>query len=420
MQRILIVEDEHIIAHELAKFLREEGYDIVLSDSIASAKQALDVDLALVNTKLRDGAGINLITYFKSKIIPTIMMSNYASVKEAVSALKNGAKDYLIKPFAFDDLIEAINDANTNPSTEENELIGTSDAMQQLNLMIQKVAPTSFTVLITGPSGTGKELIAKSIHQQSLFSQKPFVIVNCASLSGDLLESELFGHEKGAFTGAHQQHDGLVKAAEGGTLFLDEIGELSSRSQASLLRLLENKEYRPVGSSTTMSANVRIVAATHQNLWAMVKNGSFREDLMFRLNSFPISAPALKDRKDDIKALAEYFLNQLNLQYASQKTLPSASIKKLKAREWSGNVRELKNVIERAYILSDPESILPETIDDGPQAMKNAQSLDQHLIQFVLQNQELMTETEISEKLGISRKSLWEKRQRLGIPKPVA
>jgi len=318
-------------------------------------------------------------------------------------------------------------------------LIGECDAMKEIGRRVHKVAPTDSTVLILGESGSGKELIARALHEMSNRSSGPMISVNCASIPETLIESELFGHEKGAFTGASHRHQGLVEAADGGTLFLDEIGELPMEAQARLLRLLQEKEVRRVGSVSSRKINVRLISATHRDLHALCQSGgSFRQDLYYRLNVVSLKLPPLRERGADIVQLAEKLLlktceklNNKRLQYSD------SALKAITEYHWPGNVRELENAIERAVILCDGHLITPELLaidvslqndesdahSDHHLSRKNNTepqedlSLEDYFQRFVLENQEQMTETELAQKLGISRKSLWERRQRLGIPR---
>jgi DNA-binding NtrC family response regulator len=302
--------------------------------------------------------------------------------------------------------------------------------MKRVFSHIQKVAPTDTTVLILGESGTGKELVARALHEHSQRSDGPLIAVNCAAIPDNLIESELFGHERGAFTGAVGSRLGLVEAADGGTLFLDEIGELPLNAQARLLRVLQEGEIRRVGSSKTGKVDIRLIAATHRDLQHQVQEGLMRSDLYYRLRVMEIRLPPLRERDEDITKLANYLLEKacrrLN---RSALRLSDEALRAIRGYPWPGNVRELENAIERAVILSEGEAITADLLaieapsEEPPTAasadkLPDDLSLDDYFRHFVLSNQGELTETELSKRLGISRKSLWERRQRLGIPKP--
>ena len=311
--------------------------------------------------------------------------------------------------------------------------------MQQVFRLIRKVAPTETTVLVNGESGTGKELAARALHLLSPRASKPLISVNCAAIPESLIESELFGHEKGAFTGAVSARTGLIEAADGGSLFLDEIGELPAEAQARLLRVLQESEIRKVGSTQSRKVNVRMIAATHRNLKAMTRTGEFREDLYYRLNVVQIRIPPLRERQADVLGLARKFLKRQSERLGNPNlNLSPEAMRLLQRHRWPGNVRELENAIERACILVDGDLISPAMLDletegedvnipeslvegNNEQAQdndgSNDLSLEDYFQHFVLENQDRMSETELAQKLGISRKSLWERRQRLGIPR---
>jgi len=303
-------------------------------------------------------------------------------------------------------------------------MIGNCPQMQDVSARIDKVAPTSTTVLIVGETGTGKELVARAIHENSLRKEAPFIAVNCAAIPDTLIESELFGHEKGAFTGALEPRMGLVEAADGGTLFLDEIAELSLSAQAQLLRVLQDGEVRRVGSNSVRHVDVRLLAATHRDLDLRVKDGVFRSDLYFRLQVVEIMLPPLRERGDDLNKLLEYMLDKVCKQLDRKGcVLTEQALDLVKRYRWPGNIRELENAVERAVILCENSQITPDLlsiegkseelmqeIEDSP---NEESSLDGYFVKFV-------QETELAKRLGISRKTLWERRQRLGIPRSRA
>ncbi len=307
---------------------------------------------------------------------PVIMLTAYGSVKNAVEAMKIGAEDYLLKPITPDELLFTIERALSNTEIRndhlfckrqlkakmrgDDSLIGDSKKLHELKQVIGAVAQDDITVLVQGESGSGKELVAHAIHEYSPRSSKNFVAVDCCTLQEKLFESELFGHEKGAFTGADRQKKGLIEGAEGGTLFLDEIGEIDATIQAKLLRVLETGIFRRLGGTKNLIANVRMVAATNRDLEEMIEEKLFRADLYYRLNCFSITSPPLRERRDDIPLLAQHFIDNHNFSRRIDKQLTAAAVRKLKAYDWPGNVRELKNVVERAIILSRDKKIIQE------------------------------------------------------------
>ena len=369
---ILIVDDDrgHLIS--LRTVIRSWGYRVATAEdgleAVAAVKES-QVELILMDVRMTTMSGIEALERIKiyNPSIPIIIMTAYSSVASAVEALKGGAYDYLIKPFDFDVLKLSIERACEHAGLKvENEdlrarlqedfdrpdIIGKSASMKALMDMLAMVAPSEATVMITGESGTGKELIAKSLHYNSARKAHPLVTVNCAALTESLLESELFGHEKGAFTGADRRREGRFMLADGGTIFLDEVGETSSRMQAKLLRVLQEKEIQRVGSEAVLQVDVRVVAATNRDLEEDVQAGRFREDLFYRLNVMHLSVPPLRDRQEDIPLLAQHFLEK----YArrNRKTVKGfapLAMDMLLKYDWPGNVRELENAIERAVIL---------------------------------------------------------------------
>jgi DNA-binding NtrC family response regulator len=367
---------------------------------------------------------------------PVLIMTSYASVRSAVEAMKQGAADYIAKPFDHDEMLLCVDRILKQRRLEQENarlredleavypvkgMVGHSSAMRAVCATVEKVAPTDTTVLIRGESGTGKELVARALHDKSPRAQAPIVAVNCATIPEGLVESELFGHEKGAFTGAARAHRGLVEAADGGTLFLDEIGELTPAAQSRLLRVLQDGEIRRVGATGSRRVDVRLVAATHRDLEQMVRDGRFREDLYYRLKVMEITLPPLRDRREDIPVLARFLLDKTCQRLRRPSPgLTEEALAALGRHDWPGNVRELENAIERAVILADGQDIssqhLALTAHD-PSGAGPELSLDEYFRQFVLDNQGHMTETELARRLGISRKALWERRTRMGIPR---
>ncbi len=443
MTSLLLVEDEAVIREALGDFLARAGYRVRGAATLAEARQRLadgPVDLVLADLRLPDGEGTELLAELAG--VPLIVLTSYASVRSAVQAMQQGAADYIAKPFDHHELAlliertlrsERLQRRARQLHRESGErfpvhaLVGQSAAMRRVFAQMEKIAPTDASVLIRGESGTGKELVARALHAHSLRAEAPFITVNCASIPENLIESELFGHEKGAFTGAVTRREGLIAAAHNGTLFLDEIGELAPGVQAQLLRVLQNGELRPVGSSRVRHVNVRLLAATHRDLAAMVRDGRFREDLYYRLNVLVLHLPPLRERREDIAPLAEFLLGRLCTRLNRPPLrLGAAALARLQAHHWPGNVRELENCLERAVILGEGTEVDPELLglEAGPppapaaDPLEQALSLEEYFRQFVLRYQDRLTETELARRLGISRKSLWERRQRLGLLRP--
>lgn len=444
MPSILIIEDEEIIRNSIRRLLDRNGYDTAACPSLESAIEKYrpsDFDLILSDLRLPGAPGIDIIPHAGET--PVIIITSYASVPSAVDAMKRGAVDYIAKPFDHDELLHAVNrvleearlrrqnaalKADLGRSYPTGAMIGKSPAMQQVFNMIRKVAPTDTTVLILGESGTGKELVARAVHEQSRRANGPLVAVNCAAIPQGLIEAELFGHERGAFTGAVGARPGLIEAADGGTLFLDELGELPLPAQAQLLRVLQEGEIRRIGASTSRKVNIRLVAATHRDLAKMVKEGKFREDLYFRIHVIEIRMPPLRERGDDLIELAHYALEKACRRlHRPPMRLSEDALAALRAYSWPGNVRELENVMERAAILNDGDVVTAELLGlppaeasrpPAPETTTPDLSLEEYFREFVLQHQDKLTETELARRLGISRKTLWERRQRLNLPRP--
>ncbi|MBZ9558266.1 MULTISPECIES: sigma-54 dependent transcriptional regulator [Modicisalibacter] len=457
MSQILIVEDEAIIRTALRRLLERHEYIVSEAESVAEARrlELRNFDLIISDLRLPGDPGTALID--AAAPVPVLIMTSYASMRSAVDALKQGAVDYIAKPFDHDELLATVArtlDAHeptreppasaTPPAPADatpQDMIGDCPAMQAVYTRIRKTAPADVTVLIQGESGTGKELVARAIHRQSRRAQAPLICVNCAAIPETLIESELFGHEKGAFTGASAARTGLVEAADGGTLFLDEIGELPLDAQARLLRVLQEGEIRKIGSVETRHVDVRLIAATHRDLHALSRNGEFRLDLYYRLNVMQIDLPPLREREDDILEIADVLLAAACRRHARDGLkLSRAARRDIRDYPWPGNVRELENALERGVILAEGNLIHPEDLGlnpvsmpartaasrgsapggggaASPEAAEEDLSLEDYFQHFVLEHQDQMSETELAQKLGISRKCLWERRQRLGIPR---
>ena len=443
MNQIMVIEDEEIIRSSLRRLLERDGYRVFEANSVAEAESCArlsELDLIIADLRLPGAPGTDVIS--KAGNVPVLIMTSYASVRSAVDAMKQGAVDYIAKPFDHDEMLITISRIlNQHTLQRQNEalkgelsniypvsgMIGSCEVMQEVFQRIHKVAATDTTVLIQGESGTGKELVARALHEQSTRSNAPIITVNCAAIPETLIESELFGHEKGAFTGAIESHHGLIEAADKGTLFLDEIGELPSAAQARLLRVLQEGEIRKVGSTNSRLVDIRLVAATHRNLQQLVERGLFRSDLYFRLHVMEITLPPLRERGDDISELAEILLEK-SCQRVNRPvmTFNNGALKKLQRYQWPGNVRELENVIERAVILSEGDIITEELLaincnpnhgDSNSAALVSELSLDDYFVKYVRDHEEDLTETELAKRLGISRKTLWERRQKLNVPR---
>ena len=381
--RILVVDDEPSMREMLRIVLRRDGYEVLVAENGRDAIDQLrktPVDLLLSDIKMPDITGVEVLRAAKdiNSDIVAFMMTAYASTSTAVEAMRLGAVDYFTKPFSMDELrLKIRQHLETHRLKQENVLlkkalntryefsniIGRSEAMLDVFRMVETIAKTPSTVLITGESGTGKDLVARAIHYNSLRRDRPFVALNCGGVPETLLESELFGHVRGAFTGADSNKKGLIEVAEGGTVFLDEIGEMTTTMQVKLLRVLQDRRFRRLGGTEEVQADIRVIAATNQDLQGMVTAGRFREDLFYRINVIHMHLPPLRDRRDDIPLLAEHFLSK----YAGQMQKPVRSISAdamlmLQGYAWPGNVRELENVIERAVALEPSPAVLPESL----------------------------------------------------------
>jgi DNA-binding NtrC family response regulator len=408
-ERILVVDDEDIIRESLSFILRKEKYEV---EEAANGKIAFEMlkessyDLVITDLEMPEMKGIELLDELRKVNLQTntIVITAYGSMETAIAALRSGASDYILKPVEFDELLIKVKklfevrDLHLENRILRRELqrdydytniIGKSPAIQQIFEMIKAVADTDSTVLISGNSGTGKELVAKALHYNSKRSNKPFVALNCGAISENLIESELFGHKKGAFTGAISDKDGFIKAAEGGTLFLDEISEMPPQLQVKLLRAIQEKEYTPVGTTVSLPVNVRFIASTNRNLMEYVNQGKFREDLFYRLNVVDIHLPSIKEREGDISLLADFFLDKYRKQMNKNiKGISNDAMRALMNHEWKGEIRELENVIERAVIFCNEDFInvknLPAQFqsDTEPSDYSPSGSLDESVKRF--------------------------------------
>ena len=383
MPKILIVDDEMILRESLAAWLERDGYNVI---SVANGEDALDLifnqsfDIVFLDIKLEGMDGIEVLSRIKEMDpeISVVMITAYGSITTAVEAMKKGASDYLLKPFEPDELSMLIERIIQSKATElENiylketikekakfdKLIGQSSKMQEVFELIKRVAPIESTVLITGETGTGKELVARAIHSHSKRKEGPFVAINCGAIPEQLMESEIFGHEKGAFTDAKEQRKGKLELACGGTIFLDEVGELTLKMQVNLLRVLEEKSFYRVGGTKPIALDARVLAATNRDLKKGIEQGWFREDLYYRLNVFSISLPPLRERKEDIPLLAKHFLMEFSKETNKHvEKICRQAMDLMMLYDWPGNVRELKNAIERAVVICQGKVIQPEDL----------------------------------------------------------
>ncbi|MBR1564884.1 MAG: sigma-54-dependent Fis family transcriptional regulator [Paludibacteraceae bacterium] len=369
MAKILVIDDERSIRNTLKDILDFEGYTVVLAEN---GKQGLQLatetafDLIFSDIKMPEMDGIELLNALRQAEVesPIVMISGHGNIETAVECIRSGAFDFIEKPIDLNRLLVTVKNALEKKSLvketkvlrkkvqSKNRMIGESDAIKHVREMIARVAPTEARVLITGENGTGKEVVARLIHEQSQRAAEPLIEVNCAAIPSELIESELFGHVKGAFTSAIKDRAGKFEQADGGTLFLDEIGDMSLAAQAKVLRALQESEITRVGSDKAIKVNVRILAATNKDLQHEIQEGHFREDLFHRLNVIPINVPRLDDRKEDIPLLVDYFTEQICAEQGwAKKSFDKSAVSALQARSWTGNIRELRNVVERLIIL---------------------------------------------------------------------
>ncbi|MEO5763220.1 MAG: sigma-54 dependent transcriptional regulator [Vicinamibacteria bacterium] len=383
--RILVVDDEDAIRRSLAMMFEFEGFDCETASSGPEALSAIDrteIDLVILDVKMAGLDGLETLRLLRerAKDIPVIMLSGHGTVKTAVEATRLGAFDFLEKPPETEKLLLAARNALDKrrlvienrrlrmETSGPSDLVGTSAAIQQVFARIRKAAPTNATVLIRGESGVGKELVAREVHSLSARADEPYVSVNCAAIPEELIESELFGHEKGSFTGATERQIGKFEMAHKGTIFLDEIGDMSSRAQAKVLRVLQEGEVERIGSQKTLKVDVRVIAATNKNLEQAISEGAFREDLFFRLSVIDIEVPPLRARVEDIPAIAAHFVARAAAQHGVPvKRMAADFATALQSREWRGNVRELKNVIDKLMILVEDDTLRAEHLDGVPQ-----------------------------------------------------
>ncbi|SCH66725.1 MULTISPECIES: sigma-54-dependent transcriptional regulator [Bacteroides] len=438
MRSILIVEDDITFGMMLKTWLGKKGFEVSSVSTIARARKHIEsqtVDLILSDLRLPDHEGIDLLKWMneQGKAIPLIIMTGYADIQSAVLAMKLGARDYIAKPVNPEELLKKISEAlqdspsqvsssqATSKATDEGQhsyLEGESDAAKQLYNYVGLVAPTNMSVLINGSSGTGKEYVAHRIHQLSKRNNKPFIAVDCGSIPKELAASEFFGHVKGSFTGALTDKTGAFVAANGGTIFLDEIGNLSYEVQIQLLRALQERKIRPVGSTQEISVDIRLISATNENLEQAIEKGTFREDLYHRINEFTLRMPDLKERKEDILLFANFFLDQANKEL--DKHLigfdPKAS-QALQSYHWPGNLRQMKNIVKRATLLAQGSFItlaeLGTELLEAPSfnttnmALRNEETEKEHILEALRQTGN--NKSKAAQLLDIDRKTLYNK-----------
>lgn len=384
MPHLLIVDDDDAIRETLAEIGRDSGFSVALAASVKDAMIQLErqaPDLVLTDVRLPEGSGMDIFKNVAAASAEVVVMTGHGTLDNAVQALRLGATDYLVKPICMERLNEIMARIASNSGGEPaglpfeepgrfGKMYGTSAPMRELYRQIGRVAPTDVTVLLIGESGTGKELAAHAIHELSARRQRPFIAVNCGAISPHLIESEMFGHERGSFTGADRQHKGYFERADGGTLFLDEVTEMPLDLQVKLLRVLETGRFMRVGTNREIACDIRIVAATNRNPEQAVQEGKLREDLYYRLNVFPLQLPPLRERGEDVLFLAERFLQAQNEETGRSKAFAPGAAQTLSQYEWPGNVRELKNFVRRAFIMAegdelDAELLAPQVSPSG-------------------------------------------------------
>jgi DNA-binding NtrC family response regulator len=454
-ERVLVIEDDPGVGESVSLLLQNIGCQVELvargEDGLARALSG-EFDLLVTDLRLPDRDGLSIIRAVRDAGVdlPMILMTSFSSIDTAIEALRSGAVDYIIKPFGNDDFRHAAERAlNERRMRRENamlkrslkkafgasKIIGESAGIKRVFSLIAKVAASDANVLIQGESGTGKELVAQAIHYSSPRADGPFVPINCGAIPAELLESELFGHTKGAYTGAVTASEGLIREAHGGTLFLDEISELAPALQVKLLRVIQEKQVRPLGSKHVYHSDVRFLAATNRDLKQAMEQNAFRADLFYRLNVINIHVPPLRERGDDVELLARHFIEQHSRRLAKRVFGMSEDLRQfLHSYRWPGNVRELENLIERAVILADGDRLSckdfleasPAESKETPpgqfveEALERALSIEQYIEEFVRRYQHAHSESELAAMLGIGRKALWVRRNRWGLKRAAA
>ncbi|WP_442846877.1 sigma-54-dependent transcriptional regulator [Leeuwenhoekiella sp. H156] len=450
MAKILLIEDDVAFCKMLETFLEKNGFQVTAAFTASQARNKLkeeQFDLIITDVRLPDDDGLSILKWVNdsSKVCPVILMTGYAEVNKAVEAMKRGAVDYISKPVRPDELLSIIKknlevkpqegaDQQNTKSTgavsgstsgaKSDFIVGVSDAALKLNNYVDLVAPTNMSILIIGDSGTGKEYVAKSIHDKSKRKEAAFIAVDCGAIPKELAGSEFFGHVKGSFTGAVSDKVGHFEAANGGTLFLDEIGNLSYELQVQLLRALQERKVKPVGSNTEISVDIRVIAATNEDLEKAIEAGEFREDLYHRLNEFSIRMPSLKERREDLMLFVYVFLDQANAELEKQVTgFSDEAVEAIKNYEWPGNLRQLKNVVKRSVLLSTDEiiplSILPQELlvkrdtTHNPFSLYNAENEQERILDAL--EQAGGNKSKAARLLDIDRKTLYNKLKHYGI-----
>jgi two-component system, NtrC family, response regulator AtoC len=443
---ILIVEDEETLRESVKRIFTKEGYAVDGAESAEKGLALLETnhyDVIISDIILPGMDGIEMLARVREQDPDqiVIIVTAYASLDTSVKALRAGAYDYIMKPIIHEEIKQIVRNALKQKSLQaENVLlkrqigkdydfssiIGTSPALKTILNEVKKVTDARSNVLLLGETGTGKELFARVIHHNSPRRDMPFVPINCSAIPENLLETELFGHVRGAFTGAVATKKGILEEAEGGTVFLDEIGDMSMALQAKLLRVIEDQVIRPVGSTKGTKVDIRFVTATNKDLKTAVRAGTFREDLYYRINVITLEIPPLRERKEDIGALVQYYLEWYSHEMGKQvKEIASEAMDILLNYDWAGNVRELQNVIERAILISDGDLIRPEHLPGGMktpppflnESFDQKRSIEDYTKAFILRYQTECNEQQLADRLGITRKSLWEKRKKWGIPR---
>jgi DNA-binding NtrC family response regulator len=439
-ERILVVDDAPSTIEVLSRNLTNNGYRVFTAQSVSDAVKVLEIesiDLVITDLKMPKVSGLDLVRHVRENLPDTevMMITGYATVEGAVEAVKTGAEEYLTKPFTDEELLSAVSRSLDKlrmrraqkgllpPASKAHGLIGDSEAIRKVFEAIAKAATTPATVLITGESGTGKELVARAVHYQSSRATSPFIPVNCGGIPESLLESELFGHVKGAFTGAVESRAGFFQTADSGTIFLDEISETSLPMQVKLLRVLQDKEVCMVGADRTRKVDVRIMAATNKDLQGLVKKQAFREDLYFRLNVIVISVPPLRERRDDILLLVRHFSEKFAKEFGKEPPrFSDDTLRALRGYSWPGNVRELENLVQRVIVMADGKEIDPPDLPtpmrfSAPRpsvGLRTLSEVEAEHIRFVLDHAG-GNKTKAAEILGIDRKTLREKLKRYSI-----
>lgn len=443
-KNILIIEDEDTLRESLKRIFARDGFSVEATESAETGLKLLDVnhfDVIISDIMLPGIDGIEFLQKVR-ELLPDqmfIVITAYASLETAIKALRAGAYDYIMKPIMHEEIKQVVRNALRQKRLEsENSLlrreiardydfsniIGESRALQAIVEQVKKIADTRSNVLLLGETGTGKELFARVIHHSSSRKEMPFVPINCSAIPEHLLESELFGHVKGAFTGAVISKKGLFEEADGGTVFLDEIGDISPALQVKLLRVLEDQLIRPVGSTKAEKVDTRYITATNRNLGEAVKRGAFREDLYYRINTISMRIPPLRERRDDIPLLVHYYVSKYSKELGKAgKEIDPSALDILENYDWPGNIRELQNVIERAILISDGNRITADSLPDmvrtevapGNGGMEDMLSIEEYTKAFISKFQDSHTEQQLADLLGITRKSLWEKRKKWGM-----